>query len=222
MQQQQSSPYRLLTSLILALVFAGTFFTFLSAVIRTPGHGPDKVEPLPTIDFVRLKRDSQVEQLQRRKPPPPPPPEPPPPPQQLKIATEAVDQAPPTPFKAPDLALGVDVGGGPVVGKLGGGGMPGGGGVFDGDIIPLQRIPPTYPSDARRAGITGWVVVEFVVNPDGSVRSAKAVEAKPRGLFDAAAISAALRWRFKPKTVNGIPVEQRGQQRIEFKLNKTG
>lgn len=219
MIEPASSPLRMTTSLAIAILLSGTYFAFLSSAMRGTGHGADKAETLPTIDFVRLKRDTQVEALQRRKPPPPPPPEPPPPPQQLKIATEAVDQAPPTPFKAPNLGLSVDVGGGPVIGKLGGG-MPAGGAMFDGDIIPLQRIPPTYPSDARRARITGWVVVEFVVNPDGSVRSAKVVDAKPRGLFDASAISAALRWKFKPKTVNGVPVEQRGKQRIDFKLNQ--
>ncbi len=216
-----STARRISGSLAIALLLSGVFFSFLSTLIRGTGHGVDKAEVLPTIDFVRLKRDTEVEQLQRRKPPPPPPPEPPPPPQQLKIAAEAPEQSPPTPFKAPDLGLSVNVGGGPVVGKLGGG-VPGGATMFDGDIIPLQRIPPTYPSDARRAGITGWVVVEFIVNPDGSVRSAKVVDAKPKGLFDAAAINSALRWRFKPRTENGVPVEQRGRQRIEFKLNQAG
>ena len=57
-----------------------------------------------------------------------------------------------------------------------------------------------------------------MVNADGSVRSAKVTEAKPKGLFDAAAVTAVLRWKFKPRVVNGEPVPQRGLQRIEFNL----
>ena len=43
---------------------------------------------------------------------------------------------------------------------------------------------------------------------------------KPKGLFDASAVTAVLKWRFKPKTVDGKAVEQRGVQKIEFTINK--
>ena len=64
------------------------------------------------------------------------------------------------------------------------------GAMFDGDLLPLQRIPPQYPRDAARAGITGWVQLEVLVNADGTVRSAKVVDSKPRGIFEAAAVQA--------------------------------
>jgi protein TonB len=98
-------------------------------------------------------------------------------------------------------------------------GSAGAGGMFDGDIIPLQRIPPQDPRDAARNGITGWVQLEVLVNADGTVRSARVLESKPKGLFEAAAVQAVLRWKFKPKVVNGQPVQQKGAQRIEFNLN---
>jgi protein TonB len=94
--------------------------------------------------------------------------------------------------------------------------------MFDGDILPLQRIPPQYPRDAARTGVTGWVQLEVLVNADGSVRSARVVDAQPRGVFEAAAIAAVLRWKFKPKVLDGKPVEQRGSQKIEFSLNSSG
>jgi protein TonB len=47
----------------------------------------------------------------------------------------------------------------------------------------------------------------------------RVVNAKPRRIFDAAAMAAARRWRFKPRVVNGQAVAQRGLQRIEFKLS---
>jgi protein TonB len=91
-------------------------------------------------------------------------------------------------------------------------------GLFDGDIIPLQQIAPQYPRDAARAHITGWVQLEVMVNADGSVRSARVVDAKPKGLFDSSAVSAVLKWKFKPQVMNGQPVAQRGMQKIEFTL----
>jgi protein TonB len=42
------------------------------------------------------------------------------------------------------------------------------------------------------------------------------VEAKPRGVFDSAAITAALKWKFKPRVVDGKPVDQRGVVQIDF------
>ncbi len=65
----------------------------------------------------------------------------------------------------PNVKLNANVGGGAFNGQMGGGG---GAGLFDGDIIPLQRIPPQYPRDAARNGITGWVQLEVTVNPDGT------------------------------------------------------
>jgi periplasmic protein TonB len=120
-------------------------------------------------------------------------------------------------FAMPNVNLNASVGGGAFLGQMGNGG---GGGIFDGDIIPLQRIPPAYPRDAARNGITGWVQLEVLVNPDGSVRTARVLDAKPRGLFEAAAVQAVLRWKFKPKMVNGLAVEQKGAQKIEFNLSQ--
>ncbi len=191
-------------------------FSLMYSVIRIGHHGIDKQDLLPTIDFVRLKRDSEVETMTRRKPPPPPPSQPPPP-AKMHVATDAAPQGAMSGFAVPNLALNANVGGGAFGGQMGGAAA-----MFDGDILPLQRIPPQYPRDAARNGISGWVQLEVQVNADGSVRSAKVLDAKPRGIFEASAVAAVMRWKFKPKVVNGAPVEQKGQQKIEFNLNKPG
>jgi periplasmic protein TonB len=197
----------------LGFIVSLALFWLMYSVISGTGHGVEKKENLPTIDFVRLKRDTEVETTQRRKPPPPP--EQPPPPQKLQIAASSVS-ADAVAMDVPTLGLTANVGGGPFVGQAGGGGMSG---LFDGDIIPIQRVPPAYPRDAARAGVTGFVQLEVLVNADGTVRSAKVIESKPKGLFEAAAVAAVMRWKFKPKVVNGQPVTQRGSQKIEFNLN---
>jgi protein TonB len=201
----------------LAVLVSLGLFWLMYEFMGNEGHSADAINAMPAIDFVRLRRDTQTESMERRKPPPPP--EPPPPMQRMHIATESSQSTPtPTPMAIPNLGLSTSVGGGPFIGELGGGGAPDMSGLFDGDIIPLQRIAPQYPRDAARARINGWVQLEVLVNADGSVRSAKVQEAQPKGLFEANAVAAVLRWRFKPKVVNGTPVAQRGSQRIEFNI----
>lgn len=196
-----------------AIVFSLMLFCLLYSAIHVGKFVADKSEVLQTIDFVRLRRDSETETMQRRKPPPPP--APPPPPSKMKVVAEASSQGM-TGMAIPTMDLSASVTGGPMAGAMGKGG---GAAMFDGDLLPLQRLAPAYPRDAARAGITGWVQLEVTVNADGSVRGAKVTDAKPKGIFEAAAVQAVMRWKFKPKIQDGKPVEQKGSQKIEFNLN---
>jgi periplasmic protein TonB len=214
------SQFRVLIPPALAFVLSLGFFWLMYGVTHVAGQLADKGEVLPTIDFVRLKRDTEIEMLERRKPPPPPPQEPPPPARMKVAATEAEQQQAPAPFAMPNLDLGTSVGGGPFIGEMGQGGGVALTGLFDGDIIPLQRLPPQYPRDAARNRIQGWVQLEVQVNADGTVRGARVMDAKPKGLFEASAVAAVLKWKFKPRMVNGQPVAQRGMQKIEFNLTE--
>lgn len=219
MATASSTAARLLPAAMAALIFSSLMFLGMYLLISGPSAGLTKADALPTIDFVRLKRESELQTIERRKPPPPPPPKTPPPPPKLKVATDTPPEATPLPFNMPNLGLSASVGGGPFLGQMGAGAPAAGPALFDGDIIPLQRIAPQYPRRAATEGIEGYVVIQFIVNADGTVREAKVIEGRPRGVFDAAAISAALKWKFKPKVVDGKPVDQRGTQKLEFKLN---
>jgi protein TonB len=210
-----SSTLRTLQALGLSIVFTVVLFWTLQTVISRHASGAQVLEALPNIDFVRLKKDTEVETRTRRKPPPPPPPKAPPPPPKLQVASDTPPKNEPLPFNIPNLGLSANVGGGPFIGEMAAGGAPGGG-LFEGDIIPLQRIAPQCPRQALREGIVGSVTLEILVNADGSVRDAKVVESKPRGVFDAAAVTAAMRWKFKPKVVDGQPVPQKGTQPMDF------
>lgn len=203
---------RWLTALCMSIVTSLLFFWLMYAVIHVSGHGINKIENLPTIDFVRLKRDSAPEQMERRKPPPPPPANQPAPPSKIKID---VDTAAPA---GGGIGIPSNLG---LSGGIGSGVGTGGSlaGSMDSDLVPLQRIPPTYPAEARRAGVSGYVTIDVTVNPDGSVRKARVVDAKPKGLFEAAAVTAIQKWRFKAKTVEGKGVEYHGMQTIKFDLS---
>ncbi|HEV2538444.1 MAG TPA: energy transducer TonB [Frateuria sp.] len=86
--------------------------------------------------------------------------------------------------------------------------------------VLIRTVQPRYPTQARRANQEGWVVVSYNVDTDGNVNGVKVLDAQPRHLFDREAVDAVERWKFKPATRNGVPVEANRQQRIVFKLNQ--
>lgn len=62
----------------------------------------------------------------------------------------------------------------------------------------VSKVPPVYPELARRMHVSGVVVLQLVVAPDGSVSDAK-VESG-HALLGTAAQDAVRRWRFEPAT----------------------
>ena len=92
-------------------------------------------------------------------------------------------------------------------------------GQLDAPLTTLARIPPVYPMRARRRGIEGWVRVKFVVNKTGKVSSVTIVEAQPAGLFEQSVNRCVSTWRFKPGTVDGMPVKTRVETTIRFTLD---
>ena len=88
------------------------------------------------------------------------------------------------------------------------------------ELIPMVRIQPQYPRQALRDGIAGFVVFDLVINPDGTVKTARPIKSQPRGVFEAAAMQAIMKWKFRPKVEDGKPVEARGTQQIDFALEE--
>ena len=193
-----------------SVVFTLALFTLLNIMISADFSGLDKNKPLQAVDFIRLKKDSDLETRERRKPPPPEKPKEPPPPK-MKVETKPEPQrtTPDIPFKMNLNMAGMS--GGPFVGNFTAGEISG-----DSELIPLVAIQPQYPRNAARDGIEGWVDVEITISGDGSVKSARAVNAKPRGVFESAAVQAAYKSRFRPKIVDGKGVEAKGIRRYNF------
>jgi protein TonB len=91
----------------------------------------------------------------------------------------------------------------------------------EGDIIPVVVIRPMYPRDAALAGIEGWVRVEFTITESGTVKEPRIIDAEPPRVFNREAIRAILKWKFKPRVVEGVAVERRATQVIDFNLDAT-
>lgn len=89
------------------------------------------------------------------------------------------------------------------------------------DQIPVARyrVAPVYPFEMRRAGISGEVMVEFLVDTKGDVQNAFAVRSSQRE-FEANAVQAVMKWKFKPGRKGGRDVVTRMQVPIVFTLNE--
>jgi protein TonB len=71
----------------------------------------------------------------------------------------------------------------------------------------------------RRAGIAGEVLVDFIVDSNGDVRNAYAVRSSQRE-FEAAAVQAVSKWKFRPGKKGGRNVNTHMQVPIVFTLNE--
>ena len=158
--------------------------------------------------------------------------EPPPPPiEQLNIPAKALASGvdslpgvlesppgPPTPSLGSGAGSGAGTGSGSGIGSGTGSGLGTGtgggtgGGVFqpgNGVTTPrtLREVKPTYTSDAMRARVQGTVLVQCVVQPDGSVTNLQILRSLDSVFgLDQQAIKAVSQWRFAPGTRMGQPV----------------
>jgi len=84
----------------------------------------------------------------------------------------------------------------------------------------LNNPKPKYPDIARRSGLEGTVIVEFVVDTTGDVLagSARVVQAKPEGIFEDAALKAIYKWKFTPGQQRDRKVLVKWRQPIHFKF----
>ncbi|HYP16151.1 MAG TPA: TonB family protein [Opitutus sp.] len=89
------------------------------------------------------------------------------------------------------------------------------------DNVPRTRaqVAPAYPAEARAAGITGQVVVDFVVTEEGRVLHARVVESS-HPLFNEPTLRAVSRWRFEPGKKQGRPVRFRMVAPVVFNLDE--
>jgi len=76
-----------------------------------------------------------------------------------------------------------------------------------------------YPDIARRAGIEGRVIIQFIVDEQGIVRDPRVVRSAGGGGLDEAAIEAIQRVRFTPGMQRGRPVRVQMTQPVIFRLS---
>ncbi len=159
------------------------------------------------LDFVRVKRNESLntEDFTPEKPPKPPETPPETPPQDmdnLDPNTPTINIAP------PPISADTNIGG------------PGGMYIAEGDYLPIVRVAPVYPARALSRGLEGHVDLSFTVTAAGTVRD-PIIMFSSSSLFERAATRAVLKFKYKPRVVDGIPVDVPNvKTRITFRIEK--
>lgn len=94
-----------------------------------------------------------------------------------------------------------------------------------GQVIPprlLQTAKPRYTRAAMSAGVQGTVVLEAIVNADGTVSDIAVIDSLDRehGL-DEEAVRTVKQWKFEPGMRNGAPVAVLVRLELEFNLRSS-
>ena len=211
------SKLRILLASLAAIVVTFGLFLFMQALTSFASSKPSDLDSIASIHFGPVEIPDEVAIRDRRLPQKPPPPNTPPPPPRLQVANRDQPAREMPQMDIPELDI-------PLVG---------GEGMFignfqqvdrtsEGDIVPVVVIRPLYPRDAAMGGIEGWVKIEFTITPTGTVTDARVVDADPPRIFNREAIRAISKWKFKPRVVDGVAVERRATQIIDFSLKDSG
>ena len=181
------------------------------ALLAIPFVFSTVIESAVALEEVVVTAQKKEESLQtkQRKPQKPPTPKEPPPPMESPKMQNSDANAKANNF---DFAANVDA----EVNLAGGLALES----SDGEYLPIVKVAPVYPRRALSRGIEGYVIVEFTVTKQGTVRDPQVLKAEPESLFDRAAMDAALKFKYKPRVVNGEAVEVAGvQNKISFQIS---
>jgi len=202
--------------LVAAAVAAGVtvgLFLFMYKLISLGSDQRTELDAIAGIRFGPVEIPDEIVEKSRRKPKKPPPPKEPPPPPRMQVSKmdQTVQEMPLMDLPQLDVPL------------IGGAGMFIGNfeqidKTAEGDIIPIVRINPIYPREAAMKGTEGWVKIEFTITETGTVKSPRVIDARPARVFNREATRAILKWKFKPRVINGVAVERRATQTIDFTL----
>jgi protein TonB len=191
---------RLAIGLLLGLVITAGLFWMMQYLIATADRSLNESKTGALLDFVRLKRDETIQrrQLKPKKPPLPeaPPPQPPTPklesldPSAEKIAISAVP-----------VETDIEMSGGFSLG------------VGEGDYLPIVKVAPIYPARALQRGLEGFCVVMYTVTNLGTIKDPVIIESQcTSSLFHRSSLQAALKFKYKPRVIDGEAVEVPGVQ----------
>ena len=92
----------------------------------------------------------------------------------------------------------------------------------DGEYLPIVKVAPIYPRRAQTRGITGYCIVTYTVTTTGAIRDPyveNESDCSPKGIFERASLKAALKFKYKPRVVDGQAIDVAGvQNKVTYEL----
>jgi len=196
---------RYVISIVIGTVVTMSLLFIMQLLIVTGKQALTDPRERHKLEFVRVKRNENLntQDLTPEKPPKPPETPPETPPQEMDNVNP---DAPTISVAPPTVAADTNIGG------------PGGMNIAEGDYLPIVRVAPVYPARALSRGLEGFVDMQFTVTTAGTVKDPIVLQSTS-SLFERAAMRAVLKFKYKPRVVDGIPVEVPGvKTRISFQL----
>jgi len=197
---------RYLISSALAVVVTLALLLLMHTLIETADKSIDEGKALKITDITMP--DTEIEtNLKEQKPEKVEDPEEPPPPLETPDVQDfdtklAVNMAA-TPKQTVNITAGV------------------GFGSSDGEYLPIVKVAAVYPRRAQTRGIEGYCIVEYTVTTTGATRDPQAIDCAPQGVFEDASVKAALKFKYKPRVIDGSPVEVAGvRNRFLYELEE--
>lgn len=194
-------------SIVVGAAVTVTLLFVMQLLIASGNKALTEATDTHRLEFVRVKRneDLNIEDIVPEKPPKPPETPPETPPQEMDNVNP---DAPSISVAPPQVSANTDIGG------------PGGMNIAEGDYLPIVRVAPVYPARALSRGLEGFVDLSFTVTTTGSVENPIVIQSTS-SLFERAAIRAVLKFKYKPRVVDGVPVSVPGvKTRISFQLEE--
>jgi len=192
----------------IALMITFGLFILMQSLISSGRYVLVDDQNYTAVSFIREKREITLA-IQQTKPVKPPKPQEAPP--QPSISSGESPQVSLQAFDLPSVPIQ------PTMNIESGFGV----GTGEGDYLPIVRVAPQYPRRALINDVEGWVIVEFTVTPQGTVTNPRIVAEEPSGVFSDVAKNAVLKFRYKPRIVNGEPISVSGvRNKITFRLAK--
>lgn len=157
------------------------------------------------VDFVRVKREETVERKQEKPERPPEVDDEPPDLPQQDMDSSDFDSSVAVSAPNPDMNVGLD-------GQLGDFSLA------EGDYLPIVKVAPMYPRRAQSRALEGYCDLQFTVTPLGTTADVSVIECTS-SLFERASVQALLKFKYKPRVVNGTAIAVPGlRHRITFQI----
>lgn len=84
----------------------------------------------------------------------------------------------------------------------------------------ITKVDPAYPQDLMHDRIEGVVVLRAIIRSDGSVDDVRILEGFDQRLNENAR-TALQKWRFRPGTKDGVPIDVEAVVRVPFKVPRS-
>jgi TonB family protein len=85
--------------------------------------------------------------------------------------------------------------------------------------VPVTTPMPPYTEESRRVRIDGTIVLQAIIRKNGTVTDVKVIKGLGYGLDESVINTIVTKWRFRPGTLNGEPIDVIANEEVRFRTD---